>query len=102
MSRDLAELGAAARRHPGRILAASLYAHAWEAAVTSLIQSEATYRALLAEAERRTLHVSPPYGDERAQRAFLTGYEYALRDIASGRLPINAALNQTPERRTDG
>lgn len=46
------------------------------------------YRLMLREAEDRVLYVSPPYADESARRAFLSGYETALHDIARGFLKV--------------
>lgn len=34
----------------------------------------------------RVLLVSPPYATPDEQKAFISGYEYALRDIAAGKL----------------
>jgi hypothetical protein len=44
------------------------------------------FRRLVAEAKRRVLFVSPPYHDSNCERAFLSGYETALRDISRGYL----------------
>jgi hypothetical protein len=65
--------------------------------MTDLGQSEATdrvFRSLLRQAKDRVLYVSPPYADEKAQVAFLTGYETALKDLAKGELqmPRNAEV----------
>lgn len=49
-------------------------------------QSDARFRAMLEEAKDRVLFVSPPYTSRGKEIAFLTGYETALRDIASGKL----------------
>lgn len=44
------------------------------------------FRRLMDEATERVLFVSPPYSDPAARRAFLSGYETALRDVANGYL----------------
>lgn len=49
-------------------------------------QSDSRFRAMLKEAKDRVLFVSPPYSSYGKERAFLAGYETALRDIASGKL----------------
>ena len=49
-------------------------------------QSDARFRAMLEEAKDRVLFVSPPYTSQGKGRAFLAGYETALRDIATGKL----------------
>lgn len=40
--------------------------------------------ALKRQAEEKVLLVSPPYATDAAQKAFVAGYETALRDIADG------------------
>ena len=56
--------------------------------MTTGFKQGVTYLALKRQAEEKVLLVSPPYGSEEAQRAFLSGYETALSDIAHGRLTL--------------
>lgn len=57
---------------------------------------ERAFRLMLNEASDRVLSVSPPYGDRRVERAFLSGYEAALRDIAEGELTPRTAKEVAP------
>lgn len=51
--------------------------------------SQVLFNRLIEQAKAKILLVSPPYVDQSAQRAFLTGYETALSDIAKGELDIS-------------
>lgn len=46
------------------------------------------FGALKRQAQDKVLLVSPPYAEAASRKAFIAGYETALRDIANGQLIV--------------